>query len=75
MKDDIIVLCGQGKCLLQGMSTPKFKKHKLLEQPAGFSTFGAEKIKFFHALNVASYDPEYLNKFGVFTERITGYVN
>jgi len=74
-KADVIVLGGQGNCLLQGMSTPKFKKHAPSSLPAGFSTFGAGRSKIFHALNVASYDPEYLDNFGVFIEKIMGCVN
>ena len=74
-KADVIVLGGQGNCLLQGMSTPKFKKHAPSGFPAGFSTFGTGRSKIFHALNVASYDPEYLDNFGVFIERIMGCVN
>ena len=74
-KGDVIVLGGQGNCLLQGMSTPKFKKHAPSGLPASFSTFGAGRSKVFHALNVASYDPEYLDNFGVFIERIMGFVN
>ena len=74
-KADVIVLGGQGNCLLQGMSTPKFKKHAPSGLPAGFSTVGAGRSKIFHALNVASYDPEYLDNFGVFIEKIMGCVN
>jgi len=36
---------GQGNCLLQGMSTPKFKKHAPSGFPAGFSTFGTGRSK------------------------------
>ena len=57
------------------MSTPKFKKHAPSGLPAGFSTFGAGRSKIYHALNVDSYDPEYLDNFGVFIERIMGFVN
>ena len=74
-KVDVIVLGGQGNSFLQGMSTPKFKKHVPSGLPAGFSTFGAGKTKVYHALNVASYDPEYLDNFGVFVERIMGCIN
>ena len=59
-KADVLVLGGQGNSLLQGMLTPKFKKHVPSGLPAGFSTFGAGRSKVFHAHNVASYDPEYL---------------
>ena len=69
-----MVLGGQGNSLLQGMSTPKFKRHEPSGKPAGFCTSGAGQTKVFHALNVASYDPEYLNKFGVFAENIVGCV-
>ena len=75
MKVDVIVLGGQGNSLLQGMSTPKFKKHVPSGLPAGFSTFGAGKTKVYHALNIASYDPKYLDNFGVFVERIMGCIN
>ena len=71
----ICVLGGQGNSLLQGMSTPKFKKHEPSGKPAGFTTIGAGKTKVFHALNVASYDPEYLDKFGEFAEKIVGIVS
>ena len=74
-KADVIVLGGQGNSLLQGMSTPKFKKHVPSGLPAGFSTFGAGKTKVYHALNIASYDPKYLDNFGVFVERIMGCIN
>ena len=74
-KADVLVLGGQGNSLLQGMLTPKFKKHLPSGVPAGFSTFGAGRSKIFHALNVASYDPEYLDNFGVFIEKIMGFVN
>ena len=73
-KSDIVVLGGQGNSLLQGMLTPKFKKHEPSGKPAGFYTSGAGSTKVFHALNVASYDPEYLDKFGVFAENIVGCV-
>ena len=71
----ICILGGQGNSLLQGMSTPKFKKHEPSGKPAGFSTIGTGKTKVFHALNVASYDPEYLDKFGEFAEKIVGIVS
>ncbi len=74
MKVDVIVLGGQGNSL-QGKSTPKFKKHVSSGLPAGFSTFRAGKTKVYHALHVASYDPEYLDNFGVFVERIMGCIN
>ena len=57
------------------MSTPKFKKHVPSGLPAGFSTHGAGRTKIYHALNVASYDPEYLDNFGVFVERIMENIN
>ena len=44
-KADVIVLGGQGNSLLQGMSTPKFKKHAPSGFPAGFSTFGTGRSK------------------------------
>jgi len=40
-KANVIVLGGQGNCLLQGMSTPKFKK----QAPSGFLNFWSWKIK------------------------------
>ena len=66
---------GQGHSLLQGMSTPKFKKHEPSGEPAGFSTVGTGKSKVFHSLNVAFCDPEYLDKFGVFIDNLIGCVN
>jgi hypothetical protein len=33
------------------------------------------EYKVYHAHNVASYAPEYLDNFGVFIDRIMGYVN
>ena len=74
-KADVLVLGGQGNSLLQGMLTPQFKKHVPSGLPAGFSTFGAGRSKVFHAHNVASYDPEYLDNFGVFIDKIMGFVN
>ena len=75
LKADVIVLGGQGNSLLQGMSSPKFKKHAPSGLHASFSTFGAGRTKVYHALNVVSYDPEYLDNFGVFIDKIMGYVN
>ena len=74
-KADVLVLGGQGNSLLQGMATPKFKKHSPSGLPAGFSTFGAGRQRVFHAHNVASYDPEYFDNFGVFIDKIMGFVN
>ena len=74
-KADVLVLGGQGNSLLQGMSTPKFKKHSPSGLPAGFSAFGVGRSKVYHAHNVASYDPEYLDNFGVFIDKIMGFVN
>ena len=70
----ICVLGGQGNSLLQGMSTPKFKRHEPSGKPAGFIAIGTGKTKVFHALNVASYDPEYLDKFRVIAENMVGCV-
>ena len=66
---DVIVLGGQGNSLFQGMTTPKYKKQAPSGEPTGFTTSGAGKTKVFHAVNVASYDPEYFDNFGIFFER------
>ena len=50
------------------MLNVKFKKHEPSGNTACSSASGAGKTKVFHALNVASYDPEYFDNFGVFTE-------
>ena len=50
------------------MLNVKFKKHEPSGNTACSSALGAGKTKVFHALNVDSYDPEYFDNFGVFTE-------
>ena len=74
-KDDIIVLDGMGNSLLQGMLTPKYKRHQPSGEPAGFEQVGAGKTKIFHAINVAPYDPEYFDNFSSFINKIMVSLN
>ena len=59
------VLGGQRNSLLQRMSTPKSNKTWAVRQTGWFFNLWSRKNQIFSALNVASYNPEYLNKFGV----------
>ena len=69
-KGDILVLEGQGNSLIQGMLTPKYKRHQPSGVPAEHVQTGSGKSKVYHAINVAPYDAEYFNVFGIFFKNI-----
>ena len=73
-KSDIVVLGGNGNSLIQGMLTPRYKRHEPSGAPAGHAQTGFGKSKVFHALSTAPYDPEYFDFFGIHVDKMMSVI-
>ena len=74
-KSDILVLGGNGNSLIQGMLTPKYKRHEPSGAPAGHAQTGfGKKSNVFHALSTASYDPEHFDFFGIHVDKMMSVI-
>ena len=73
-KSDIVVLGGNGNSLIQGMLTPRYKRHEPSGAPAGHMQTGFGKSKVFHALSTAPYDPEYFDFFGIHVDKMMNVI-